>query len=92
MATTTHTMQGKVCLITGANSGIGKATALGLANMGATVVLVCRDKQRGEAAQAEIKAQSGNESVDLLLADLASQASIRQLAAEVKARYPQYMS
>lgn len=89
MATTTHTMQGKVCLITGANSGIGKATALGLANMGATVVLVCRDKQRGEAAQAEIKAQSGNESVDLLLADLASQASIRQLAAEVKARYPQ---
>lgn len=89
MATTTHTMQGKVCLITGANSGIGKATASGLANMGATVVLVCRDKRRGEAAQAEIKAHSGNESVDLLLADLASQASIRQLAAEVKARYPQ---
>jgi NAD(P)-dependent dehydrogenase (short-subunit alcohol dehydrogenase family) len=81
-------MQGKVCLITGANSGIGKATALGLANLGASVVLVCRDKHRGEAAQAEIKAQSGNESVDLLLADLASQASIRQLATEVKARYP----
>src|ERR1051326_4309092 len=89
MATTAHSMQGKVCLITGANSGIGKATALGLANMGATIVLVCRDQHRGEAAQAEIKAQSGNESVDLLPADLASQASIRQLAAEVKARYPQ---
>lgn len=88
MATTTPTMQGKVCLITGANSGIGKATALGLANMGASVVLVCRDKHRGEVAQAEIKAKSGNESVDLLLADLASQASIRQLAAEVKSRYP----
>lgn len=89
MATAMNTMQGKVCLITGANSGLGKATALGLAHSGATVLLVCRDQRRGEAAQAEIKARSGNESVDLLLADLASQASIRQLAEEVKARYPQ---
>jgi NAD(P)-dependent dehydrogenase (short-subunit alcohol dehydrogenase family) len=88
MATSTPIMQGKVCLITGANSGIGKQTALGLAKMGATVVLVCRDQSRGEAAQAEIKAHSGNHSVDLLLADFASQASIRHLVEEVHARYP----
>jgi retinol dehydrogenase 14 len=81
-------MNGKVCLITGANSGIGKATALGLAQMGATVVMVCRDQAKGEAAQREIKAASSSESVDLLLADLASQQSIRQLAGEIRERYP----
>ncbi len=69
-------MQGKVCLITGANSGIGKATALGLAQMGATVVMVCRDQARGEEAQREIKTQSGNDAVDLLVADLSSQQSL----------------
>ena len=47
-------MQGKVCLITGANSGIGRATSLRLAWMGTTVVLVCRDRARGEEAQREI--------------------------------------
>jgi NAD(P)-dependent dehydrogenase (short-subunit alcohol dehydrogenase family) len=82
-------MQGKICLVTGANSGIGKETALGLAQMGATVVMVCRDRTRGEAAQYEIKAQSGNDAVDLLLADLSSQQSIRQLAEDFKQRYSQ---
>ena len=62
----------KVCLITGANSGIGKATALGLAQMGATIVMVCRDRARGEEAQREIKMKSGNEAVDLLIADLSA--------------------
>jgi NAD(P)-dependent dehydrogenase (short-subunit alcohol dehydrogenase family) len=81
-------MNGKVCLITGANSGIGKATAQGLAQMGATVVMVCRDREKGEAVQREIKAASSNESVDLLLADLSSQQSIRQLASEIRERYP----
>lgn len=82
------TMQGKVCLITGANSGIGKATALGLAQMGATVVMVCRDRARGEEAQREIKTKSGNDAVDLLIADLSSQQSIRQLADTIRQRYP----
>ncbi len=82
-------MQGRICLITGANSGIGKATALGLAKMGATVVLVSRDRARGEQAQSEIKAQSDNPNIDLLLADLSSQQSIRQLADDFKQRYSQ---
>lgn len=82
------TMQGKVCLITGANSGIGKATALGLAQMGAMVVMVCRDRARGEEAQREIKTKSGNDAVDLLIADLSSQQSIRQLADTIRQRYP----
>jgi NAD(P)-dependent dehydrogenase (short-subunit alcohol dehydrogenase family) len=82
-------MQGKICMVTGANSGIGKATALGLAKMGATVVMVCRNRTRGEEAQREIKRQSGNEAVDLLLADLSSQEAIRRLAEEFQQHYSQ---
>jgi NAD(P)-dependent dehydrogenase (short-subunit alcohol dehydrogenase family) len=54
-------MRGKICLITGSSSGLGKATALDLAQLGATVILGCRDKQRGEAALTEIKAASRNQ-------------------------------
>jgi NAD(P)-dependent dehydrogenase (short-subunit alcohol dehydrogenase family) len=78
-------MQGKTCLITGASSGIGKATALGLATMGATLVLICRDRQRGEATVAEIAAATGRRDVTLLLADLGVQHEIRRVAAEVLA-------
>jgi NAD(P)-dependent dehydrogenase (short-subunit alcohol dehydrogenase family) len=83
------TMNGKICMVTGSNSGIGKATATGLAKMGASVVMVCRDRERGETAQVDIKTQSGNQAVDLLIADLSSQASIRQLADEFKTKYQQ---
>jgi len=87
MPTMNTSMQGKICLVTGATSGIGKATALGLAQMGATVVMVGRDREKGEAVQREIKTKSGNEAVDLLLADLSSQESIRQLAEDFLQRY-----
>lgn len=80
-------MKDKVCLITGSNSGIGKETALGLARLGATVVLVCRDATKGEAARAEIAAKAGNDRVALLTADLAVQASVRKLADDFKSRY-----
>ena len=89
MPTLNTSMQGKVCVVTGANSGIGKATAMGLAQMGATVVMVCRDQAKGEEAQNEIKEKSGNDAIDLMLADLTSQASIRQLAENIQQRYQQ---
>ena len=89
MPTLNTSMQGKVCVVTGANSGIGKATAMGLAQMGATVVMVCRDQAKGEEAQNEIKEKSGNDAVDLMLADLSSQASIRQLAENFQQHYQQ---
>jgi retinol dehydrogenase 14 len=81
-------MGGKVCLITGTTSGIGKATAMGLASMGASVVMVGRDRGRGEAVMADIKEKSTNSSVDLMLADLSSQEQIRRLADDFKEAYP----
>jgi NAD(P)-dependent dehydrogenase (short-subunit alcohol dehydrogenase family) len=80
-------LNGKTCLVTGANAGIGKETALGLAKLGATVVMVCRDRGRGEAARAEIGQSSGNDAVELLVCDLASQASIQQMAADFRRRH-----
>ena len=88
MVAAARPMNGKTCIVTGANAGIGKATALGLAKMGAKVVMVCRSRERGEVALAEITRESGNDSVSLLLADLSSQTAVRNLAAEFTATYP----
>ncbi len=82
-------MEGNVCIVTGANSGIGKATAVGLAKNQATLVILCRDKTRGEEALQDIISVSGNNSVELIIADLASQKSIRQFVKDFKQKYDQ---
>ena len=80
-------MHGKICLVTGATSGIGKATAQALAQMGATVVMVGRNATKTTQLVEEIRAASGNPNVDSLLADLSSQQDIRRLAAEFRNQY-----
>ncbi|HYM16473.1 MAG TPA: SDR family oxidoreductase, partial [Dehalococcoidia bacterium] len=73
---------------TGASNGIGKATASALAAMGARVVLVCRDRARGEAARAEIAREAASDAVELEIADLSSQAEIRGLASRMAVAHP----
>jgi NAD(P)-dependent dehydrogenase (short-subunit alcohol dehydrogenase family) len=80
-------MSGKICLVTGGTNGIGKSTALELARMGATVVIVGRDAQKTSEVVQEIRAASGNPKVDSLLADLSSQQEVRRLAHEFKNKY-----
>ncbi len=84
---TANTMTDKICMITGSNSGIGRITALELARMGASVVLVCRNPDEGLVVQTEIQKDSNNDNVDLLVADLSSQAAIRKLAADFQGKY-----
>jgi NAD(P)-dependent dehydrogenase (short-subunit alcohol dehydrogenase family) len=78
----------KICLITGGTNGIGKSTALALARMGATVVIVGRNAAKTAQVVEEIRATSGNKNVDSLLADLSSQQAVRHLAGEFKSKYP----
>ena len=80
-------MAEKVCLVTGGNSGIGKSVALGLAKMGATVVVVSRNKEKGETAVTDTVEKSGNKNVELIQADMSSQNSIHQLVNEFRARH-----
>ena len=80
-------MGGKTVLITGSTSGIGKAAAVALAAMGASVVVVGRNPERGGAALEEIKAQGHSESVELMLADLCVQSEVRRLAEEFLERH-----
>jgi NAD(P)-dependent dehydrogenase (short-subunit alcohol dehydrogenase family) len=80
-------MKGKICLVTGATNGIGKATAQALAQMGGTVVIVGRNAPKTAKLVEEIRTVSGNKNVESLLADLSSQQEVRHLANEFKSKY-----
>src|SRR2546421_3396505 len=81
-------LENRVFLVTGANSGIGKATALGLVRLGGTVVMACRSATRGEAARQDVVRDSGNSKVYLEIVDLASEESTRSFAEQFKRKYP----
>lgn len=91
-APVTTSMRGKTCVITGANTGIGKAAAAALAALGAYVVMVCRNRERGEAARAEIEraARKGGAGggTELRIADLSVQADIRTVAKAIIDAHP----
>jgi NAD(P)-dependent dehydrogenase (short-subunit alcohol dehydrogenase family) len=80
-------MTGRICVVTGANRGIGRATAEGLARLGARLILVCRSKEAGESVAHEI-AVASSVIPDVVAADLSSQSSLRQAAAQLQDRYP----
>ena len=84
---TTLPLAGKVCLVTGASSGIGKVTARELARLGARVILICRSRERGERALLELNLALGSARLHLLVADLSSQREVRRLSAEVRKNF-----
>ena len=82
-------MKGRICLVTGANTGIGLETARELARQGAVVVMTSRNLERGEAAVADVRGSTGSDAVELLQLDLASKTSIRSAAATFLSRHDQ---
>lgn len=80
-------MRGKVCMVTGANSGMGKVTATALARMGAHVVITCRNQAKTEQARAAIMQEAPNSEITGLWGDLSSQAQVRQLAERFKSQF-----
>ena len=82
-----HRMDGRTVLVTGATGGIGRATALGLAALGARLAITGRDRGRAEAAAQEIRAAGGGQ-VDVFVGDMSSQADVRRMATEMLAALP----
>ncbi|MBP1991895.1 SDR family oxidoreductase [Paenibacillus eucommiae] len=80
-------MKEKICMVTGANKGMGKAAALEFAKQGATVIMVCRNPQLGKVAQDEIKRLSGSKTVELFIADLSSQQSVRKFVEQFQSKH-----
>eukprot|EP00092_Neocalanus_flemingeri_P024904 GFUD01027008.1.p1 GENE.GFUD01027008.1~~GFUD01027008.1.p1 ORF type:complete len:518 (+),score=150.44 GFUD01027008.1:35-1588(+) len=76
----TARLDGKLAIVTGANTGLGRETALGLAARGARVILGCRDREKGEAACQYIKERTGSSKVDIGELDLSSFTSVRKFA------------
>ena len=87
-AAATPNLAGKTAVITGATSGLGLETAVALARAGAHCLLVARNAAKGAAARAEIARRSGSNQLDVISGDLASQAEVRKVAAEILARAP----
>ena len=81
-------MDGRVALVTGATSGLGLATATGLARLGASVRMLARSADRGESARAEVVGRTGNDDVEVVLCDLSDLGDIRRFAAEFLVREP----
>ena len=81
-------MNRKTAVVTGANAGMGRVTALELARQGYRVVLVCRNARKGEAALHDIRRKAGHDDVHLIPCDLSAQADIRRAAAEIQQRFP----
>lgn len=79
----------KICLVTGATAGIGKVTAKSLAEQGAKVILVSRNKEKCAATVSEIKQETANANIDFIASDLSSQKEIHNLAEEFKKKYSQ---
>jgi len=82
-------MKGKVVMVTGANAGMGKEISLALAGMGANLVMISRDRMRGEAARSDVVSVTANQDVELLIADMSSQQSIRHLVQDFNATHAQ---
>jgi NAD(P)-dependent dehydrogenase (short-subunit alcohol dehydrogenase family) len=80
-------MKNKIVLITGANSGMGKATTTELAKKGAHVVMICRNPALADVAKKEIITASDNKNIDVLICDLSLQSSIYKLAGQIKDNY-----
>lgn len=81
-------MNGKTVVITGGNSGIGKATAIALAKKGADILITSRSEAKAKAAVGEIKSVSKNDNVDFVLINLVDQESVKKAAEEIKAKCP----
>ena len=81
-------LQDKIILVTGATSGIGEITARELARQGAHVIILARNRGKAERTQREIIAATGNERVDIVLADLSVLQQVRDVAAQIHDKYP----